>query len=249
MFNWLRKLSSHFKKDGNFFLELRELTGIIPKNEEYYKLALRHSSASHEGAGSRINNQRLEYLGDAILGAVVADFLYENYPKRGEGFLTSMRSKIVSRKHLNQLGLELNLHKLVVKRTARTAHAKSIYGDALEALLGALYLDKGYEETKKFIIERIILTLMDLDSMESRIASHKGAILEWGQKSKKSIRFDITGCWGESHLRRYEITLIVDNEAISTGNGSSKKKAEEEASRIAYKQILRDRLNGQDSAG
>ncbi len=230
-------------------MEIRELTGITPKNEELYKLALRHSSASHETTGARVNNQRLEYLGDAVLGAVVADFLYENYPNRGEGFLTSMRSKIVSRKHLNQLGLQLNLHKLVVKRTARTAHAKSIYGDALEALLGALYLDRGYEETKRFIVERIILSLMDLDSMESRIASHKGAILEWGQKSKKSIRFEISGCWGESHLRRYEITLLVDNEAISTGNGSSKKKAEEEASRIAYKQIVRDRLNGQDTAG
>ncbi len=155
MLNWLKKLSSHFKKDGNFFLELRELTGIIPKNEEFYKLALRHSSASHESTGSRMNNQRLEYLGDAILGAAVADFLYESYPNRSEGFLTSMRSKIVSRKHLNQLGLQLNLHKLVVKRTARTAHAKSIYGDALEALLGALYLDKGYEETKKLFALRL----------------------------------------------------------------------------------------------
>lgn len=230
-------------------MEIKELTGIAPKNEELYKLALRHSSASHESTGARLNNQRLEYLGDAILGAVVADFLYKSYPSKGEGFLTSMRSKIVSRKHLNQLALQLNLHKLVVKRTARTAHAKSIYGDALEALLGALYLDKGYDETKRFIVERMILTKMDLDSMESRIASHKGAILEWGQKSKKNVRFEITGCWGESHLRRYEITLMINDEAVSTGNGSSKKKAEEEASRIAYKQIVRDRLNGQDSAG
>lgn len=247
MLNWLKKLSSHFVKDGNFFLEIKELTGISPKNEDLYKLALRHSSASHEATGTRLNNQRLEYLGDAILGAVVADFLYESYPGKGEGFLTSMRSKIVSRKHLNQLGLQLNLHKLVVKRTARTAHAKSIYGDALEALLGAIYLDKGYDETKRFIVDRIILDLMDLEAIEGRIASHKGAILEWGQKSKKTIRFDITGCWGESHLRKYEITLLVDNIAISTGNGSSKKKAEEEASRIAYKQIVRDRLNGQNT--
>lgn len=247
MISWLRKLSSHFKKDGNFFLQIKELTGLPPIEESHYKLAFRHSSASHETAGSRLNNQRLEYLGDAVLGAVVADFLYETYPKRGEGFLTSMRSKIVSRKHLNQLGLKLNLNKMVVKRTARTAHAKSIYGDALEALIGAVYLDRGYEDTRRFIVERIILQLVDLDTLEGRIASHKGALLEWGQKNRKVIHFEISGCWGESHSRKYEVTLKVDSEIVSTGSGSSKKKAEEEASRIAYKQILKNTLNGQDS--
>lgn len=248
MLNWFKKLSSHFKKDGNFFLQIQEITGCKPRNENFYELALRHSSASRENSGTRLNNQRLEYLGDAILGAVVADFLYQTYPGRGEGFLTSMRSKIVSRKHLNQLGLKLNLNKLVVKRTARTAHAKSIYGDALEALIGALYLDRGYSVTQTFIVDKIILKLMDLDALESRIASHKGALLEWGQKNRKEINFEISGCWGESHSRKYEITLKIENEVVSTGNGSSKKKAEEEASRIAYKQILKEQQNGQNSS-
>lgn len=230
-------------------MEIKELTGFPPKDEEHYKLALRHSSASHESEGKRINNQRLEYLGDAILGSIVADFLYDSYPKRGEGFLTSMRSKIVSRKHLNQLGLKLKLHKMVVKRTARTGHAKSIYGDALEALIGAIYLDRGYEDTRHFVVQKIVLVLMDLDALESRIASHKGAILEWGQKNKKNVNFEISGCWGESHSRKFEITLKVNNEIVSTGNGSSKKKAEEEASRIAYKSLLKGKDHGEDSAG
>lgn len=239
MINWFKKLSSHFNKDGNFFLEIKRITGFPPKNEDHYKLAFRHSSASRENAGARLNNQRLEYLGDAVLGAVVADFLYDKYPGRGEGFLTSMRSKIVSRKHLNQVGMKMGLNKLVVKKTARTAHAKSIYGDALEALIGALYLDRGYESCKIFILNNLVEQHIDLNTLENRIASHKGALLEWGQKNKQTITFEITGCWGESHSRKYEVTLKINGEMISTGSGTSKKKAEEEASRIAYKQILK----------
>ncbi len=238
MISWLKKLSSHFKKDGNFFLEIYSLTGIKPKNEDYYKLAFRHSSASHDLDGLRLNNQRLEYLGDAILGGVIADILYEKYPTRGEGFLTSMRSKIVSRKHLNHLGVQLKLNKVVLRKTARTTNAKSIYGDALEALIGAVYLDLGYEQTKKFIVNRIVNDLIDLDNLQSKVASHKGAILEWGQKNRKRIRFELSGCYGESHSRKYEVSLLIEQDVMSTGSGSSKKRAEEEAAKIAYKLIL-----------
>ncbi len=233
----LKRLSSLFRKEGDFFLEIKNLTGFSPRNISQYELALRHSSASRQDSGSKLNNQRLEYLGDAVLGAVVADFLYQKYPGGGEGLLTSMRSKIVSRKSLNQLGVKMGLNKLVIKRTARTAHAKSIYGDALEALIGALYLDLGYNACQHFITERVILAHVDLDQIKERIASHKGALLEWGQKNRKEVRFEITGCHGESHARRYEIALTVDGETISTGKGTSKKKAEEDAARVAYKKI------------
>ncbi len=235
---WIKRISSHFRKDGNFFLSISEITGLQPREEKHYRLAFRHSSASRERSGKRLNNQRLEFLGDAILGAVVADYLYQQYPHKGEGFLTSMRSKIVSRRHLNQIGLKLQLNKLLIKKTARTAHAKSIYGDALEALIGALYLDRGYRDCEQFITQRIIRELIDLDNLENRIASHKGAILEWGQKNKKEVNFEITGSYGESHARRYEIALSIDGEVVSTGKGTSKKKAEEDASRIAYKNLV-----------
>lgn len=237
MVGWFKQLSSPFRKDGNFFLEIKNLTGFPPKDIRHYELALRHSSASRQTEGSKLNNQRLEYLGDAILGAVVADFLYTRYPHGGEGLLTSMRSKIVSRKHLNQVGIKMGLNKMVIKRTARTAQAKSIYGDALEALVGALYLDRGYSDCQTFISKHLILVHVDLETIKNRIASHKGALLEWGQKNRKQIRFEITGSYGESHARKYEITLLVDGEAISTGKGSSKKKAEEDAARAAYKKL------------
>lgn len=178
MFRWLKKISSHFAKNGNFFLSIKELTGANPQNEDLYKLAFRHSSATHKARGVRQNNQRLEFLGDAILSAVVAEHLYRIYPNEGEGFLTNMRSKIVSRKHLNQVGIKLGLNKLVVKKTNRTIQAKSIYGDALEALIGALYLDKGYEPCRAFVEQKILSDSVDLKVMESRIASHKGALLE-----------------------------------------------------------------------
>jgi len=239
MINWIKKLSSRFRKgSGNFFFEIQQLTGFKPIAEEHYKLALRHSSASRENKGTRLNNQRLEYLGDAILGAIVADFLYQQYPDSGEGFLTSMRSKIVSRKHLNQLGVKMGLNKLVVKRTSRTANAKSIYGDALEALIGAVYLDRGFDDTRSFVLSKIIHVHVHLEKLENRIASHKGVLLEWGQKNRRVITFDISGCWGQSHARKYEISLKIDGELISTGQGSSKKKAEEEAARLAYKKVL-----------
>ena len=239
MINWFKNLSSLFRKEsGNFFFEIKELTGFEPQDQQHYKLALRHSSATRETKGARLNNQRLEYLGDAILGGIVADYLYQEYPESGEGFLTSMRSKIVSRRHLNQLGIKMGLNNMVVKRTSRTVNAKSIYGDALEALIGAVYLDRGFDDTKSFVLNKIINIHVDLSQLENRIASHKGALLEWGQKNRKEVVFEISGCWGESHARKYEISLKIEGELISTGSGSSKKKAEEEAARLAYKRIL-----------
>ena len=184
MFLWFRKLRSRFTKNGELFSAITELIGTRPINESYYRLAFRHSSASKTRGGLRMNNQRLEFLGDAILGAVVADFLYDRYPESPEGYLTNMRSKIVSRKHLNHLALRLNLNKLIVKKTARGVQAKSIHGDTLEALIGAVYLDQGYEVCRKFILNKIIDTEVDLSTIEGRIASHKGAILGMGPEKQ-----------------------------------------------------------------
>lgn len=237
MIAWIKKLSSRFKNSGNFFFEIESLSGVKPKHPDHYKLALRHSSASTNQQGEKLNNQRLEYLGDAILGAIVADYLYEKYPKAGEGFLTNMRSKIVSRKNLNHVAVQLGLHKLVVKKTSGKTQAKSIYGDAMEALIGAVYLDRGYQCCKDFVIDKILHERIDIESLERRIASHKGALLEWSQKNRQPVSFKMTGCWGESHARKYEICVTLNSEIISTGKGSSKKKAEEEAARIAYKLV------------
>ena len=237
MLSWFRKWHSRFSKNGELFSMLEDIIGVFPINESFYHLAFRHSSASRSLGGQRMNNQRLEFLGDALLGAIVADFLYSKYPESPEGFLTNMRSKIVSRKHLNHIALKLNLHKLVVKKTARGVQAKSIYGDTLEALIGAVYLDLGYEPCRNFVLDRIINSHIDLSAIEERIASHKGAILEWGQKNKRRVSFELTGCYGKSHARQYEISLFIDDELMGTGKGSSKKKAEEDASRAVYKKL------------
>lgn len=242
MLSWLRKLRSRFSKNGELFSRLEEIIGVLPVDESYYRLAFRHSSASRSQGGMRMNNQRLEFLGDAILGAVVADFLYSRYPESPEGFLTNMRSKIVGRKHLNHIALKLNLNKLIVKKTARGVQAKSIHGDTLEALIGAVYLDLGYSTCREFILNRIIESHVDLTTIEGRIASHKGAILEWGQKNKHKVKFELTGCYGKSHARQYEISLFIDDELTGTGKGSSKKKAEEDASRVAYKKLKNNQV-------
>jgi ribonuclease-3 len=243
MLSWYRKLLSRFAKNGELFSTIEEIIGKPPVDESFYRLAFRHSSASSSRGGLRTNNQRLEFLGDAILGAVVADFLYSRYPKSPEGFLTNMRSKIVSRKHLNHIALKLNLNKLIVKKTARGVQAKSIHGDTLEALIGAVYLDLGYDACHSFILNRIIESHVDLSAIEGRIASHKGAILEWGQKNKRKVRFELTGCYGKSHARQYEISLFIDGELTGTGKGSSKKRAEEDASRVAYKKMKNNELS------
>lgn len=239
MFNWIKKLGSRHGNDGNFFFEIKSITGFKPRDPEIYKLALRHSSATREDNGLKLNNQRLEYLGDAILGAVVAEFLYDKYKENDEGFLTNMRSKIVSRRHLNQLGIQLGLHKMVIKKTPRAGNSKSIYGDALEALIGAVYLDRGFGPCKSFILDKLLLGEIDIEAITKRIASHKSALLEWSQKYKKKVSFEMTGSWGESHAKKYEVSLLVNDKLISKGTGSSKKKAEEEASRIAYKKLAK----------
>ena len=138
------------------------------------------------------------------------------------------------------LAVQIGLHKHIVKKTTGKTQAKSINGDAMEALIGAVYLDKGYKHCEKFVIEKLLQEEVDIQSLEKRIASHKGALLEWGQKNRESISFKMTGCWGESHARKYEICVMMNTDIISTGRGSSKKKAEEEAARIAYK-IIKER--------
>lgn len=241
MLRWIKKLGSRSEKDGNFFFEVKKITGFRVKNGDYYRLAFRHSSASTRDKGMRLNNQRLEYLGDAILGAVVADFLYKEYPKAGEGFLTSMRSKIVSRRHLDNLGHKMGLQKFIIKKVVKGNRPKSITGDTLEALIAAVYLDHGYGRAQSFIIDRILKgEHINLAKLSKKIASHKANLLEWSQKNKRSVSFELTNAWGESHSRKYEICVSIDGEKISTGKGTSKKKAEEEASKLAY-QLLKER--------
>lgn len=218
-------------------LKIEALTGFKVKNLELYHLAFTHSSAAIENShGIKASNERLEFLGDAILGAVITDYLYRIYPNKEEGDLTSLRSKVVSRKHLNELGESLELADLLNYQASRGTKAKSLNGDAFEALIGALYLDHDYAACQKFL-EHKILRKLDLDKLAHRYTSYKSAMLEWGQKEKRAVSFQLLKTEGKSHDPIYHVACIVGTKELGQGSGPTKKKAEEEAAKAASENL------------
>lgn len=234
IFSFVAKL---FKKDSDKDAKLASalhlMIGSKPKNLSLYKLALQHTSASKESAkaGFRESNERLEYLGDAILGAVIADFLFKKFPYKEEGFLTDIRSRIVNRESLNNLARKIGLNKLIVfdgnRKTVLTY--KSMHGDALEALVGAIYLDRGFKYCKKFIIKRLIGPHFDLDQIILTNSNFKSLIIEWAQRESKSLRFEIIEEKGSLHNKEFIAQIVIDDKPFTTGSGYSKKKAEQAA--------------------
>ena len=198
-------------------------------------MAFRHKSVAKElSNGVRVSNERLEYLGDAILGAVVADLLFKKFPYKDEGFLTEMRSKIVSRSQLNNLSKKLGLTKLINSANDTKTVCKSMNGDAFEAFIGALYLDKGYQFTRKIIINRIINIHLDLDELETQIVNYKSKLVEWGQKEKKSVDFKVVEEIGEGFKKQFLVRIFVEGEVIESGQDFSIKGAEQIASEKAF---------------
>ncbi len=233
MFEKLLKIYyKHFGVDKHYYQILDQIFGIYPNNIELYKLALIHRSASlHLEDGTLINNERLEFLGDSILESVVSDYLYIEYPTEAEGFLTQMRSKIVSRTSLNALCLSLGLDQYVIYQTNGNYTQKHIWGDAMEAMLGAIYLDKGYEFINRLIINDLILNHMDIDEVSTTETDFKSRIIEWCQKSRRVIVFNTNhadGSTAKSPL--FHSIIVVDGLEIGFGTGSSKKEAEQNAS-------------------
>ncbi len=224
-----------FSKDKALSAAIKNLTGFYPRNHSVYKLALSHRSVARDlGKGVKLSNERLEYLGDAVLGAVVADMLFKRFPYRDEGFLTEMRSRIVSRENLKNIALKLGLDKLVQK-DAGAGSFRSMYGDAFEALIGAIYIDKGYNTTHKFIISRIIDIHLDLHSLEAIELNFKSKILNWAQKEKHNVIFETIE--ENSNSRLIKVRLLVDEKEISTGQDFSKKKAEQIAAESACAEL------------
>ena len=179
------------KEDEEFYVELRRLLGFRPKNINYYKTAFIHRSVKVlDENGNPINYERMEFLGDAMLGSVIAAFLFKMVPEGNEGYLTQMRSKIVSRNQLNSLGKELNLLQFVKSSVSKNRMGQNIYGNIFEALIGAIYLDRGYKYCEKFIDKRVINAFVDIPSLENKITSYKGLIIEWCQKTKKKLEFE-----------------------------------------------------------
>ena len=227
------KLLYYFSKKSSFEKKLHTLLGYYPKSHELYIQALTHKSYKKRGG---LHNERLEFLGDAVLSSVVAEVLYQKFPKGSEGFLTQMRSKIVSRKSLNRLALEIKLNKLV--RYHKSAAHRSLYGNALEALVGAIYLDKGYYKTVEFIHKTLLSPHLDINTLVKEVVSYKSKILEWGQQNKKEVIFKVLESTGKDHNKSYKVALFLEDKKLSEGIGSSIKRAEEQAAQEAQLQLF-----------
>ncbi|HBS88873.1 MAG: ribonuclease III [Bacteroidetes bacterium GWF2_38_335] len=225
-----------FKANKKFYLDLKAVTGYYPRNINLYKTAFIHRSATQKDqSGHRINNERLEFLGDAILGAVIGKFLYSRYTDKDEGFLTKMRSKIVNREFTNDIALKLNLDRFIVSNMTKNP-ATQIYGDAFEAFVGAVYLDLGYNKAEKFIISKIIEPLVNLDELIYTESNHKSRIIEWGQKHKKPVCFK-TEDNNEGLLTGFKSSVVIDETVYGEGYGDSKKNAEQVAAGEALRKI------------
>lgn len=223
------------KTDGDFFLGVKKILGFKPKDLGIYKKAFLHRSVNKRDAeGNPMNYERLEFLGDAMLGTIISKHLYNEVPEGDEGYLTKMRSKVVSRKHLNQLGKDLELLHFVESRIPKSHFGENIHGNVFEALVGAIYLDKGYTYCERFINERVIEPYVDIEQLEGRVISYKSLVIEWCQKQKKSFYYDVYEDTGNDELKHFAVKLTIGEKILAKARATSKKKAEEKASRRAY---------------
>ncbi len=214
--------------------DLRNLIGFTPVNSAIFYLAFKHSSKSPD---AHTSNERLEYLGDAILDSIISDYLFMKYPIKGEGFLTEVRSKIVNRKRLGEIGGKLNLQILLDYDKAYVTVNNTILGNALEALIGAIYLDAGYRKTKRFVFKKILKPYIDLDELIKVDINFKSRLFEWAQKYGKELTFQVLEERVDSKFRVFVIGAFVDGKRMGTGRGRSKKDAQKDASQEIYEKL------------
>lgn len=230
-----KPLRVYFSPDKKLHESLRNILGFYPGNITLYKLAFRHSSAAQQiQNGAKDSNERLEFLGDSVISTVVADYLFKKFPYKDEGFLTKMRSKMVSRAQHNQLAVKFGLNKFIESNSNRFGTSPaSINGDAYEALIGAIYLDKGFQAAQEFILTRIINVYIDMDELETKEVDFKSKFIEWAQKEKKDFRFELYNDGATSADKQYVMQLLVDNEVVGSAQHFSKKRAEQLAAEQA----------------
>lgn len=234
---FIRKIiTARSNNEDEFYLKLTKILGFKPKNLSFYHKAFIHRSTKilDESTGYPINYERLEFLGDAMLSAVIAGYLFKEVPSGDEGYLTQMRSKIVSREHLNELGRDLNLLQFVQSKIEKSKFGENVHGNVFESLIGAIYLDRGFYYCEKFINKRVIIPYVDVPKLEGKITSYKSIIIEWCQKQKKDFVFKVYEDTGNDVLKHFSVKLYIDDVLISKGRATSKKKAEEIASKRAF---------------
>ncbi|MEM0941337.1 MAG: ribonuclease III [Bacteroidota bacterium] len=229
-------LLSPFKSEKKLRQSFKLITGLAPVNLALYKQAMRHSSvANMTDQGIKDSYERLEYLGDAIIGMMVAEHLFAQYPFEEEGFLTVIRAKIVNRESLSRLAQKIGLRELVQYNQGQRRH-RSVYGDCMEALIGAVYLDHGFHSCRKFVVKRLIQPHYDLDELISTITNYKSKLLEWSQKENKELRFEII----DEDDKKFTAQVFLNDEPMAIGFGFSKKKAEQDAAGKTYIQLNLD---------
>ena len=235
------KLQLH-RKEKFYGLFISQL-GFVPKNKGLYQLALLHRSASRVSASGVVQNyERLEFLGDAVLGAVVAELLYKFFPNKDEGFLTRVRSKVVSRESLNDLAVQLGLDKAVIARSDISRN-KHVYGDVFEAFIGAIFLDQGFAITKRFIEKFIFPNFFDIKNLVTVDTNYKSRLIEWGQKHKIEVQLKT-----EEHRSRhnkFSCTILIENKERSRKFGTSKKEAEQKAAQVVIEMLSKQ--SGEDA--
>ncbi len=227
----LRNNGTYIVNKQEFASRLREIIGFRTTNLRIYEAAFIHRSASFTlPDGQRINNERLEFLGDAVLDTILSDYLFEKFPDANEGFMTKIRSRIVNREILNNLAISMGIDKILVSNVCLNGSTRNLYGDALEALIGALFVDRGFKKTKNLFIKRVFNKYLDLNKIVDTDTDYKSLVFEWIQKHKTNLTFEYKEEYDFKHKKSvFSATLLINKEEVGTGQGASKKEAEQEA--------------------
>jgi len=229
------KLSKKQLKDNDFTSFIDDILGFKAKDYNQYLIAFTHRSlGKKDKQGNPINYERLEFLGDSMLGSVIASYLFNEVPSGNEGYLTKMRSKVVSRKHLNELGKDLKLLSHIKAQIDISQFGDNVHGNLFEALIGAIYLDRGYDYCEKFIYNAVIDPYVDIENLEGKVISYKSLLIEWFQKKKYSFEYEVYDDTGKEEVRHFAVKLWVNGKVKAKARATSKKKAEEKASKRAY---------------
>ena len=240
--NKIDKIRLLFRKDRESYSCFYRILGFYPRNIRLYEQALLHkSTAVRSEKGRPLNNERLEFLGDAILDAIVGDIVYQHFEGKREGFLTNTRSKIVQRETLNKLAVEIGLDKLIKYSTRSSSHNSYMYGNAFEAFIGAIYLDRGYECCKQFMEEKIFKNYIDLDKMSRKEVNFKSKLIEWSQKNKMEVSFElIEQSLDKENNPVFQTEVRIEGILGGSGTGYSKKESQQNAAQMTLKKIKGD---------
>lgn len=239
--NFIDRIKLLFRKDKELYLSLYEIIGFYPHNIELYKTALLHKSiARRNEKGKPVNNERLEFLGDAILDAVVGDIVFQHFPGKREGFLTNTRSKLVQRETLNKLAQEMGINQLILSNGRSSSHNSYMGGNAFEALVGAIYLDRGYNACMRFMKKRILAQMINIDKVAYKEVNFKSKLIEWSQKNRVNIEFQLVSQGKDDNgSPMFEYKVLLEGLDGCQGKGFSKKESQQLASKLTLQKLRR----------